>query len=662
MKTTIRRWWLSILTVAVIAYWSAQRFWWSSTETVDWSDKTAIAVVEQRADNEEKETIETILPTHNADRQELTLIGTMISNETANVYPRRSGIIKDLYVDIGDSISAGQKIWFMLPPGVEWQSNAAIYEKQVKVEEAKSNLSTTQLTAQEKVQEAINNLKYAELTAAEKIRQVELELELAGVWENSATMNKEMIDSIHTERYNTEEMLRVMTETHQRINQSLDDDMEQLLQQSDIMYVSMIEMMEHIFLGEEHNNERLLDQNINDWYWARDPTTRNDAKLAYRQLINALVTYQENKEIWDRDARIQTRLDFAELVNNVANSMRVMLDYSLNIDGLTQDSLSEKEQKLLDAQSMLVMNEEKLIDLMNKTATTHAMQQWEVTSMETMLASIDAKLEALGAQIKTDIEKKQQKVALTIAEQRAMLQAKEDMVDLAHATEQAMIQAKQNMVNITQSQLNKEYAVSSNQYIISPFDGIVSKRMANVGDVVSMSMPLYELVNVPTSLAKQAKKEIQFWLPEEYADRISKDDIIQYSVASDPGTNHEAIVTRIAPQVDDKTRTITIQAKVNDATTIPHQTSVDVHLPLSEASFYQIPTSSLIYSGSSVYIGILEWDKILRTLEINVVSDDGEYADIQGDIDSTTKVVKNYKSAKRIIGEGELQEGGSVSP
>jgi multidrug efflux pump subunit AcrA (membrane-fusion protein) len=34
----------------------------------------------------------------------------MISNETANVYPRRSGIIKDLYVDIGDSISAGQKI------------------------------------------------------------------------------------------------------------------------------------------------------------------------------------------------------------------------------------------------------------------------------------------------------------------------------------------------------------------------------------------------------------------------------------------------------------------------------------------------------------------------------------------------------------------------
>jgi hypothetical protein len=40
--------------------------------------------------------------------------------------------------------------------------------------------------------------------------------------------------------------------------------MEQLLEQSDIMYISMIEMMEHIFLGEEHNNSDLRNQDIND--------------------------------------------------------------------------------------------------------------------------------------------------------------------------------------------------------------------------------------------------------------------------------------------------------------------------------------------------------------------------------------------------------------
>ncbi len=658
MKKTIKRWWLSVLTVVMIAYGATQLLdWWSADNAPDWSNKPVIVDTQQNADNQKKEKIDTLFPTYNEDRQQLTLIGTMISNETANVYPRRSGIIKDLYVDIGDSVFAGQKIWLMLPPGVEWQSSAAIYEKQVKVQEAKSNLSTTQLTAQEKVQEAINSLKNTEQTAAEKIRQAELELELAGVGEGSVTMNQEMIDSLQTEKANTQEKLRVMIETHQRVNQSLDDDMEQLLQQSDIMYVSMIEMMEHIFIWEEHNNDRLLDQNINDWYWARNPTTRNEAKTAYRQLTNALITYHQSKDQWNRDTRVQERIDFANEVNDVADSMRVMLDYSLDIDGLTQDSLSEKEQKLLDAQSMLVMNEEKLIDLINKMATTHAMQNWEVTSMETMLATIDAKLEALGAQIITDIEKKQQKLALTKAEQQAMIQMKEDMVDLAHANEQSMVQAKQNMVNITESQLNKEYAVSSNQYVVSPFDGIVSKRMANVGDVVSMSMPLYELVDVPTSLAKQAKKEIQFWLPEEYAETLTKDDVIQYSVASDPGTKQDAIVTRIAPQVDDKTRTITVQAKVDDEVLIPHQTRVDVHLPLTNASFYQVPTSALVYSWDSVYVGVLEGADKLRLLNISLVSDDGEYADIQGDIDSTTEVVKNYKSAKKFIDMAKSSEG-----
>jgi hypothetical protein len=34
-------------------------------------------------------------------------------------------------------------------------------------------------------------------------------------------------------------------------------------------------------------------------------------------------------------------------------------------------------------------------------------------------------------------------------------------------------------------------------------------------------MPLYELIDVPTSLSKKAKREVQFGLPEEYLNLIS---------------------------------------------------------------------------------------------------------------------------------------------
>jgi hypothetical protein len=56
--------------------------------------------VEEKMENEIDRKIETFFPSYNENKQYLTLIGTVISHETANIYPRRSGIVKDLYVDI----------------------------------------------------------------------------------------------------------------------------------------------------------------------------------------------------------------------------------------------------------------------------------------------------------------------------------------------------------------------------------------------------------------------------------------------------------------------------------------------------------------------------------------------------------------------------------
>jgi multidrug efflux pump subunit AcrA (membrane-fusion protein) len=172
-----------------------------------------------------------------------------------------------------------------------------------------------------------------------------------------------------------------------------------------------------------------------------------------------------------------------------------------------------------------------------------------------------------------------------------------------------------------------------------------------------MSMPLYELVNVPTSLAKLAKREVQFWLPEEYANLLEKDTSITYTLPNDQTTKHKAIITRISPQVDEMTRTITVQAKIADDMNIPHQTRVDVHLPLTDATFYQVPTSSLVYSWDVVYVVVVDSDENILLKEVSVMADDGEYADIQWSIDSTTALAKNYRQAKKIVEERIKREG-----
>lgn len=63
------------------------------------------------------------------------------SNQFAIISPRRTGIIQDLLVDIGDEVYKGQPIGLMLPEGVEGQGSAAINEASARLQKARAELS-----------------------------------------------------------------------------------------------------------------------------------------------------------------------------------------------------------------------------------------------------------------------------------------------------------------------------------------------------------------------------------------------------------------------------------------------------------------------------------------------------------------------------------------
>jgi len=65
------------------------------------------------------------------------------SNRFAIISPRRTGIIQDLLVDIGDEVYKGQTIGSMLPEGVEGQSSAAINEASARLQKARAELANS---------------------------------------------------------------------------------------------------------------------------------------------------------------------------------------------------------------------------------------------------------------------------------------------------------------------------------------------------------------------------------------------------------------------------------------------------------------------------------------------------------------------------------------
>lgn len=86
------------------------------------------------------------------------------------------------------------------------------------------------------------------------------------------------------------------------------------------------------------------------------------------------------------------------------------------------------------------------------------------------------------------------------------------------------------------------------------------------------------------------------------------------------------------------TRTITVQAKVDESISLPNMTTVRVNLETEQAIF-QVPTSSIYNKGERKIMYYKKDNGKLGVQDINIISDDGEFSLVTGDFDESLKVV-----------------------
>lgn len=196
------------------------------------------------------------------------------------------------------------------------------------------------------------------------------------------------------------------------------------------------------------------------------------------------------------------------------------------------------------------------------------------------------------------------------------------------------------MVGVAKAMLNVEVAQSGNREIRSPFSGTVSKRFIEVGKIVMPSMAAFELTGVPTSLAKKAKSEIQFGLPERLQGALMPGDRVTFFLPGNGTMEYGAVVTRKSPQVDGETHTVTVQAKIDDGLNLPHQTSVRVRIVDTSLPLYRVPSFAVKREGERNYIWAMSQESQgTERLYVNVRSEDGENAEITGDLSEETVVL-----------------------
>jgi RND family efflux transporter MFP subunit len=172
----------------------------------------------------------------------------------------------------------------------------------------------------------------------------------------------------------------------------------------------------------------------------------------------------------------------------------------------------------------------------------------------------------------------------------------------------------------------------------APFDGIVTRRNINVGDLINAG----GLSNPPLFAMSQLDKlHLYLYVPQDRAAQVRVGDAVDIML---PGTGSRPIVahvTRTAGAIDQNTSTLQIDVELDNAghLLLPGA-SVQATLHLQPSGTLVLPTNTLLFSKDGVQVAVVKDGKIRRQ-SVVLGTDYGLKVDVRSGLTSADDVVVN---------------------
>src|SRR5438874_6502455 len=158
----------------------------------------------------------------------------------------------------------------------------------------------------------------------------------------------------------------------------------------------------------------------------------------------------------------------------------------------------------------------------------------------------------------------------------------------------------------------------------APFSGVVGRRLVSIGTFVSNHTPLTSLQSVNPQYAS-------FDVPERYADRLRRGQLVSFQVAALPGKNFSGEVVFVDPVVSLPGRTILIKARVPNS---EHRLQAGMFIEARLATDIRpnavvVPEDALLPVQGSTYVWVIKDGKADRR-QVSIGVRTAGWAEIQG--------------------------------
>jgi RND family efflux transporter MFP subunit len=183
--------------------------------------------------------------------------------------------------------------------------------------------------------------------------------------------------------------------------------------------------------------------------------------------------------------------------------------------------------------------------------------------------------------------------------------------------------------------------------ITSPLACVVKEKRVSAGDFVKNGTSLFVII-------QSNPIKLRFTVPEKDVGRLKMNQEVILKVDGFPGSEFKGKVNIVFPNVEEKTRTLQVEALVPNSNGIlkPGLFAKVILYTAGERDTIVVPVTALLYEAEKVKVFIIEGDRA-KEREVKLGSKYGELMEIIDGVKEGEKIVA--------IGQQNLSEGAKVS-
>ena len=208
------------------------------------------------------------------------------------------------------------------------------------------------------------------------------------------------------------------------------------------------------------------------------------------------------------------------------------------------------------------------------------------------------------------------------------------------AVSQQEMDEKTGLYRQSEAVLNRLKQLQSFGTVTAPFEGRITRRNVNLGDLVNAG----NVGNAQAmfSMARTDRLSVYVYLPQDRTSQVKVGDEVSVYQTSAPDKIIKGRIARTAGAIDINTRTLQVDIEIpNEDNALLPGAYVEIAMQIALGNSLIVPTNTLIFGAGGPYIAVVDKDNRAEKKKVTLGVDFGNQVEIRSGISADDQIILN---------------------